>query len=94
MFFVKYIFVFRKVFKCVNNVKMSSNFSNYFVRTSHCKNTRGNNSNILIPKVRSENGRKMFAFQGAVQYNKLPMEIRNEQSFVLFKKRTALFFNL
>ena len=83
-----------EVFKCVNNVKMSSNFSNYFVRTSHCKNTRGNNSNILIPKVRSENGRKMFAFQGAVQYNKLPMEIRNEQSFVLFKKRTALFFNL
>ena len=43
-----------------------------FEKISHKRETRGNNSKLRLPKVKTEFGRKMFSFQGALIFNKLP----------------------
>ncbi len=53
----------------------------------HGKNTRGNGSLFLIPKVRCESGRKTLAFQGATMYNNLPSDIRNEKYLINYKRK-------
>ena len=40
-------------------------FENYFTGNSHKMKTRNNNKSVVIPKVRTETGRKTFSFQGA-----------------------------
>ena len=54
-----------------------------FKKILHYKETRGNNRNLLLPKVRTEAGRKPFLFSGL--YNKLPDELKEEQSIINFK---------
>ena len=49
--------------------------------------TRGNNKNLLLPKVRTEAGRKLFQFQGSKLYNKLPDALKKEQSIMNFKRQ-------
>ena len=53
-----------EVFKCLNGIVPKA-FENYFTRNSHKMNTRNNNKSVVIPKVRTEAGRKTFSFQGA-----------------------------
>ena len=51
----------------------------------HCKGTRGNDHSLLLPKVRSEAGRKIFGFLGTKIFNKLPSNMKVELSIVKFK---------
>ena len=50
-----------EVFKCLNGLSPFDN-EKYFKRLDHCKGTRGNDPSLLLPKVKSEAGRKTFAF--------------------------------
>ena len=72
------------VFKCLNGL-IPENFDKYFTRTQHCKVTRGNNSLVVLPKVRTESGRKSFMFQGAIMFNQLGNSVRNETSLLRFR---------
>ena len=45
------------------------------------KEVRGNDSSLVLQKVKTEAGRKTFAFQGALIHNKLTELIRTETSF-------------
>ena len=48
-------------------------------------NTRNNNKSVVIPKVRTEAGRKTFSFQGAKVFNNLPNNLQTETSLLRFK---------
>ena len=75
-----------EVFKCQNGLAPPL-FKNYFKKILHQKETRGNNTNLLLPKVRTEAGRKSFLFQGSKLYNKLPTALKQEQSVMNFKRQ-------
>ena len=55
------------IFKSVNGICTES-LKNIFTKFDHGKNTCGNGSLLVLPKVRCESGRKTFAFQGASMY--------------------------
>lgn len=64
------------------NPKLSpGHFDNYFTKITHTYNTRGNDSSLQIPKIKTEAGRS-FIFQGAGIFNKLPKDVRDEQSVI------------
>jgi hypothetical protein len=52
----------------------------------HSINTRGNKSTIRLPKIRTETARKISHYQGAIIYNMLPANARNELCFSNFKR--------
>ena len=87
-----------EVLKCINGIAPKA-FENYFKRHNHKVNTRKNNKSAIVPKVRTETGRKTFSFQ---IFNNLPHSLQTEKSFLRFKatsKDTNLdfqwkFFNL
>ena len=66
---------------------MSSTTKDIFVRFKHAKDTRGNGSQLKLPKVKTEAGRKTCAFQGALIFNGLPASIRDERYFLTFKRK-------
>ena len=72
------------VFKCLTGLAPSP-FNDYFIRTHHSKNTRGNHSNLVLPRVKTEFARKSFTFQGAKIFNNLPDELKLETSILRFK---------
>ena len=74
------------VFKCQKGLAPRL-FEGYFKKIQHRKETRGNNISLLLPKVRTEAGRKSFLFQGSVLFNKLPNAFKREQSIVNFKRQ-------
>ena len=74
------------VYKLLND-SCPSLLRNIFVRFEHAKDTRGNGSRLIFPKVRTEAGRKTFAFQGALIVNGLPASIRDERYFLTFKRK-------
>ena len=47
---------------------------------------------LRLPKVKTESGRKMFSFQGALIFNKLPEDLRNETSLLIFNQKCRKFF--
>ena len=59
----------------------------HFKRLDHGKDTRGNKSNLVVPPIRTETARKALSYQGVKIYNRLPPELKNENSVVRFKKR-------
>ena len=63
-----------------------------FEKISHQRETRGNNSKLRLPKVKTESCRKMFSFQGALIFNKLPEDLRNETSLLIFNQKCRKFF--
>ena len=73
-----------EVFKCLNGIVPKA-FENYFTRNSHKMNTRNNNKSVVVPKVRTEAGRKTFSFQGAKVFNNLPNNLQTETSLLRFK---------
>lgn len=81
------------VFKCLNGLSPEE-FSQYFKRHQHGKDTRGNNSSLVLPPIRTETGKRMFAFQGAQIFNKLPKDIRDEESLVRFKHKLSFYYGL
>ena len=64
------------VFKCLNGLAPKA-FEDYFKKVSHGKCTRANNTNIVLPKIRTETRRKTFAYQGAIIFNKLSNELKS-----------------
>ena len=64
-----------EVFKCLNGLPPCM-FPDYFMKTSHSKETHGNNINLVLPRVPTEIGWKAFAFQGSVLYNQLSSEMK------------------
>ena len=62
------------------------------LKRSHHRETRGNNSTLRLPKVKTKSGRKMFSFQGALIINKLPEDLRNKTSLLIFKHKCRKFF--
>ena len=58
-----------------------------FEQFDHGKDTRGNGSRLVLPKVKTEAGRKTFAFQGALIFNGLLTDLMNEPYFVNFKRK-------
>ena len=73
-----------EVFKCLHGLAPMP-LQKRFTRVSHSQNTRGNNVNLSLPKVKTEAGRKRFAYQGTNIINKLPNDLKTEQSLLRFK---------
>ena len=71
--------------QCIDK-NICSSFINYFEPLRHGKNTRNNRISIKIPKVRLESTKRAFYFNGVIQFNKLSCEIREIDSFMLFKR--------
>ena len=79
-----------EVFKCLNGVS-SPECEKYFICLYHCKGTCRNDHSLLLPKVKSEAGRRTFAFLDARTLNKLPSNMKNESSIVKFKTACKYF---
>ena len=47
---------------------------------------------LRLPKVKTESGRKMFSFQGALIFNKLPEDLTNETSLLICNQKCSKFF--
>ena len=77
------------VFKSLHNL-LPKGLNSYFKIHHHKINTRGNGSYIFLPKMRTETGKKSFAYQGACIYNRLEKSIREETSILLLKKKLEL----
>ena len=76
-----------EVFKCLSGIAPTA-FEGYFKRNcSKGMNTRGNNKSVVMPKVKSENGKKTFMFQGAKVFNMIPNDMHDSQSLLSFKSR-------
>ena len=73
-----------EVFKSLNGVS-SHAFQNYFTRINHSQRTRANTKNIVLPKVKTETGKKAFSFQGAKIFNQLTEEMKTETLILRFK---------
>ena len=76
-----------EVFKCLHNIAPAA-LHNCFTRLLHSKNTRGNNTNLSLPKVKTKCGRKLFSYQGGLIFSKLPDHLEMEHSLLLFKMKT------
>ena len=72
--------------KCMEN-KLCNDFNEYFKVANHSKNTRNNKSLLVLPQVKLEFERKAFYFFGDKIYNELPLDIRKEKSYNIFKQR-------
>ena len=71
-----------EVFKCLSGIAPTA-FEAYFKRNCH----EGMNRSVVVPKVRSENGKKTFMFQGAKAFNMIPNKMQDSQSLLYFKSK-------
>ena len=62
-------------------------FNNYFEIFDHKMNTRNNNHCIRLPRVKLELARQGFFFAGGILYNSVPLELRQIDDILLFKRR-------
>ena len=74
------------VFKSVHRLP-PEDLNGYFKRYEHEINTRGSGSCVVLPKVRTESGKKSFAYQEARIFNRLENIAGDEISIVLFKEK-------
>ena len=75
--------------KCIDK-NICSNFHDYFtVRKSGCV-TRNSDLLVKLPKCKLEVAKSGFYYTGAKMYNDLPLNIRKEKIFNLFKKLLSL----
>ncbi|XP_057294693.1 uncharacterized protein LOC130623235 [Hydractinia symbiolongicarpus] len=72
------------VFKSIHSLEPIQNVQYEFIE--HRINTRGNKSLLRVPRVRTEAGRKTTCYQGTLLFNKLDLPLRNEKSFIIFKR--------
>ena len=72
------------VFKILNNIDKINHQK--YERFDHKIQTRGNGCLLKIPKVRTKSGRKTTSHQGALIFNKLPANLRQEKSLLIFKR--------
>ena len=78
-----------EVFKCLNGLSPCL-FDDYFVKILHSKETRGNNKNLVLPRVRTKAGWETFALQGSAIFNRLPVETKEQKSLLQFKNMWTL----
>jgi len=64
-----------------------SNFVNYFGKLNHTKSTRNNGNLLKLPRIKLELARNGFFYMGASIYNNLPLDVRQESSYMNFKKK-------
>ena len=74
------------VFKSLNGLAPRM-LEKTFKRLHYQKDTRGNKSNLVVPRIRTETARKAFSYQGVKIYNRFPPELKDENLIVRFKKR-------
>jgi hypothetical protein len=65
-------------------------YHTYFKVLEQGKNTRGDGCSLVIPRVKTEVGRKIFKFQGSSLFKKLPKELLTEKSIVIFKQNSEI----
>ena len=68
-----------EVFKILNGLSPHA-FRNYFMIANHNHCTHANTKNVVLPKARSESGRKTFSYQGVVIFNKMTDEMKSQTS--------------
>lgn len=78
------------VFKSLHQICPES--ISVFKRLTHGRNTRGNGSSVMIPKVRTTFARKSFAYQGGIIFNELDKSLRDETSLLRFKTKISNYF--
>ena len=61
-------------------------FQEYFELISHGIETRNNKKAIRIPVIKLQSTKKAFFYNGAITYNNLPLEMRNEYDLHKFIK--------
>ena len=71
---------------------MCTNFDNYFEINTHRVNTRNNKYLLKLPKVKLEFAKQSFYYSGAKIYNDLPIEIRREGDYDVFRKLLKDYF--
>jgi len=69
--------------KCLDG-NASDAFKNYFIIKNHVRMTRNTGVLIEMPVIRLEFFRKSFKYSGAMFFNNLPAEIREENNFNTF----------
>ena len=77
----------RLVKRCLLNEFNLGTFNNYFEIFYHKMNTRNNNHSIRLPWVKLELACQGFFFIGGILYNFLPLELRQADDILLFKRR-------
>ena len=51
---------------------------------------RGNNSLLKLLRVKTKSGRKRFKYQGALIYNALSADVRDESSVLKFRNKSPV----
>ena len=69
------------------------NFHEYFTTISHGKNTRNNKCLLKLPLCRTEFARKSLSFMAENIYNRLPLDIRQTDSYNIFSDKVNCFFD-
>ena len=70
---------------CQKNLKAS-------LKRFHTREKQEELIKLRLPKVKTESGRKMFSFQGALIFNKLPEDLTNETSLLICNQKCSKFF--
>ena len=73
------------VFKCLNGTAREV-FHNYFMKLEHGKATRRNGTDLRMPKVRTESGKRGIYYSGTKIFNDLPLHLKTEKYYIHFKK--------
>lgn len=77
--------------KCMDGTACCD-FNIYFKQTKHRISTRNNGNLLQLPKVKLNVSKNSFYFMGAKLYNDLPLEIRKEASFNMYKRKLKEFY--
>ena len=59
----------------------------YFERNCPNIETRNNNIILRVPKIKLENTKRAFSYNGVVAHNSLPLELRTEDNYNSFCKK-------
>ena len=73
------------VFKCLNGTAPEV-FHNYFMKLEHGKATRRDGTDLRMPKVRTESGKRGIYYSGTKIFNDLPLHLKTEKYYINFKK--------
>ena len=73
-----------EVFKILNGLSPHA-FHNYFMKVNRNHCTRANTKNVVLPKDRSESGKKAFSSRGAMIFHKMIDEMKSQASVLRLK---------
>jgi len=79
--------VVKFIYKQQNNL-LPESFNNYFtkIKENHGHKTR-KNENISINLCKTEIGKRATSYQGAIEWNSIPIDIRKAKSLKSFTKK-------